>query len=190
MRHSLHVAPLTDVSTPLHAPSNWSAVFHSVTPLTDMRVPVHALSDWSAVFHSVAPLTDMCAPLHDPSDPSAVFHFVTPLTDMRVPLHAPSDWSAVFHFISPLTDMRTPLHAPSDHQTIRSVCRISLRRSSDWLLRHSRFLAADLRLFSLSQDVDAAFAAAIIAPALVITMLQTESSLLQRSGAGEDRMVK
>ena len=74
---------------------------------------------------------------------------------------------------------------------IRSDCRISLRRSSDWHLRHSRVLAADLRLFSFSRDVDTAFAAAILAPALVITMIQTDKTpLLQRSVAEEDRMPK
>jgi hypothetical protein len=78
-RASLHVAPLTDVRAPLHAPSNWSAVFHFVAPLTDMRAPLHALSNRSAVPHFVAPLTDMRAPLHAPSDWSAVFHFIAPL---------------------------------------------------------------------------------------------------------------
>jgi hypothetical protein len=53
-RASLHVAPLTDVHAPLHAPSDQSAVFHFVAPLTDMRAPLHAPSDWSAVFHFVA----------------------------------------------------------------------------------------------------------------------------------------
>jgi hypothetical protein len=69
---------------------------------------------------------------------------------------------------------------------IRSGCRISLRRSSDWHLRHSRVLAADLRLFSFSRDVDTAFAAALLALALVITMIQTyKTPLLQRSVAEE-----
>ena len=53
-RASLHVAPLTDVHAPLHAPSDQSAVSHFVAPLTDMRVPLHALSDRSAIFHFVA----------------------------------------------------------------------------------------------------------------------------------------
>jgi len=44
-----------------------------------MRIPLHALSDWSAVFHFVDPLTDMRTPLHAPSGPTAVFHFVAPL---------------------------------------------------------------------------------------------------------------
>ena len=44
-----------------------------------MRTPLHAPSDWSAVFHFVAPLTDVRAPLHAPSGPTAVFHFVAPL---------------------------------------------------------------------------------------------------------------
>ena len=98
-RHSLHVAPLTDVYTPLHAPSDWSTVFHFVAPLTDTRIPLHVPSNWSAVFHFVASLTDMHAPLHAPSNRSAVSvcHFIAPLTDMRTPLHAPSDRSAVFH---------------------------------------------------------------------------------------------
>ena len=56
VRASLHVAPLTDVHEPLHAPSDWSAVFYFVAPLTDMRTPLHAPSDWSAVSHFVAPL--------------------------------------------------------------------------------------------------------------------------------------
>jgi hypothetical protein len=42
--------------TPLHAPSNRSAVSHFVAPLTDVHVPLHALSDRSAVSHFVAPL--------------------------------------------------------------------------------------------------------------------------------------
>ena len=73
------LAPLTDVCAPLHAPSNWSAVFHFVAPLTDMHIPLHAPSDRSAVFHSVAPLTDMPAHLHAPSDRSGVSHTVAPL---------------------------------------------------------------------------------------------------------------
>jgi hypothetical protein len=40
----------------MHAPSDRSAVFHSVAPLTDMRVPLYAPSDQPAVFHFVAPL--------------------------------------------------------------------------------------------------------------------------------------
>jgi len=89
------------------------------------------------------------------------------------------------------------LHQSSDRHAcpsacpIRSDCRISLRRSSDWHLRHSRVLAADLHLFSFSRDVDTAFAAALLAPALVITMIQTyKTPLLQRSVAEEDRMPK
>ncbi len=42
-------------------------------------------------------------------------------------------------------------HARPSACPIRSDCRISLRRSSDWHLRHSRLLAADLRL-SLSHE--------------------------------------
>ena len=80
MHHSLHVAPLTDVCAPLHAPSDWSAVFHFVASLTDMHAPLHAPSDPSVVSHFVAPLTDMCTPLHAPSDQSAVFyHAIAPL---------------------------------------------------------------------------------------------------------------
>jgi len=63
---------------------------------------MHAPSDWSAVFHVVTPLTDICAPLHTPSDWSAVFHFINPPTDMRAPLHAPAGPTAVFHFVAPL----------------------------------------------------------------------------------------
>jgi hypothetical protein len=74
---------------------------------------------------------------------------------------------------------------------IRSGCRISLCRSSDWHLRHSRVLAADLRLFSFSRNVDTAFAATLLALALVIPMIQTyKTPLLQRSVAEEDRMPK
>ena len=73
------LAPLTDVCAPLHAPSNWSAVFHFVAPLTDMHIPLHAPSDRSAVFHFVASLTDVSVPLHAPSDRPAVFHFISPL---------------------------------------------------------------------------------------------------------------
>ncbi len=51
---------------------------------------------------------------------------------------------------------------------------------------HLRFLAADLRLFSFSRDIDTAFAAAVIAPALVTTMIQTESLLLLRSDVAEE----
>jgi hypothetical protein len=171
-----------------------------------MRIPLHAPSDRSAIFHFVASLTDMHASLHAPSDRSAVFHFVAPLTDMRTPVHAPSDWSAVFHFVAPQTDMRyaypirlvcrIPLCRSSDRHArpsacpIRSDCRISLRLSSYWYLRHSRVLAADIRLFSCSRDVDTAFAAALLAPALVITMIQTDKTpLLQRSVAEEDHIM-
>jgi hypothetical protein len=143
-------------------------------PYHDARASLH-----------VAPLTDVRAPLHAPLDWSAVFHFVAPLTDISAPLHAPSNQSAVFHFVAPLTDMRAPLHAP-----IRLVCRISLRFSADWRSRHLRVLAAALHLFSFSQDVDTAFAAAVMAPALVTTMIQTETLLLQRSVAEEEGMPK
>jgi hypothetical protein len=92
---------------------------------------------------------------------------------------------------------RNPLCCSSDRHArpsacpIRSDCRISLRCSSDWHLRHSRVLTADLRLFSFSQDVDTAFAAALLAPALVITMIQTDTTpMLQRSVAEEYHMPK
>jgi len=82
-------------------------------------------------------------------------------------------------------------HAHPSACPIRSDCRISLRCSSDWNLRHSRVLAADLCLFFFSRDVDTALAAALLAPALVITMIQTDKSpLLQRSVAEEDHMPK
>ena len=45
--------------------------------------------------------------------------------------------------------------------------------SADWRSRHLRFLAADLHLFSFSQDLYTAFAAAVIAHALVAVMIQT-----------------
>ena len=79
--------PYHDVHASLH-----------VAPLTDIHAPLHAPFDWPAIFHFAAPLTDMHAPLHAPSNPSAIFHFITPLTDMRLPLHDPSDQSAIFHF--------------------------------------------------------------------------------------------
>ncbi len=88
--------------TPLHAPFDWSAVFHFVTPLTDMHIPLHAPSNQSAVFCFITSQTVIHTPLYAPSDRSAVSHFVAPLTDMRTPLHAPSDRSAVFHFVAPL----------------------------------------------------------------------------------------
>ncbi len=75
-RTSLHVAPLTNVRVPLHAPSNWSDVSHFIAPLTDIRVPLPAPSNWSAVSHFVAPLTDMCVPLYALPDWPAVSHFV------------------------------------------------------------------------------------------------------------------
>ncbi len=78
-----------------------------LAPLTDVCAPLHALSNWSAVFHFVLPLTDMHIPLHAPSDRSVVFHFVASLTDVRVPLHAPPDRPAVFHFVSLLELSRT-----------------------------------------------------------------------------------
>ena len=82
-------------------------------------------------------------------------------------------------------------HARPSACPIRSDCRISLRRSSDWHLRHSHVRAADLCLVSFSWDVDTAFAAVLLAPALVITMIQTDKApLLQRSVAEEDRMPK
>ncbi len=80
----------------------------------------------------------------------------------------PSNGSAVFHFVAPLTDMRAPLHAPSDSSAVSHFC-----RSADWSSRHLRVLAADLRLFSFSQDFDTAFAAAVMAPALIPAMIQT-----------------
>ena len=147
---------------PLHDPSNWSAVFHFVPPLTDMRTPLHAPSDWSAVFHFVASLTSMHTPLHTPSDWSAVFHFLDPLTDIRAPLHAPSGPTAVFHFVTPL---------------------IGIYAIHMFLLPYA--------FFSLSQDNATAFAAALFAPALVITMIQTNKTpLLQRSVAEEYHMPK
>lgn len=129
----------------LHAPSDWSAVFHFATPLTDLRVPLHAPFNGSAVFHFVASLTDMHAPLHAPSDPSAVSHFVALLTDMRVPLHAPSDWSAISHFVAPLIGV----HA------------IYVFLLLTYAFSHSR------------ETLTLPFIAAAIAPALVIAMIQT-----------------
>ena len=66
-------------------------------------------------------------------------------------------------------------HARPSACPVRLVCRISLRRSADWRPHHFRVLAADLCLFSFSRDFDTgpAFAAAAIAPALVIAMIQT-----------------
>jgi hypothetical protein len=77
-----------------------------------------------------------------------------------------------------LADMRAPLHASSDPSAVFHF------------VDPPRFLAADLRLFSFSRDVNAAFAAAVKGPALVISMIQTESSLLQRSVAEEDCIPK
>jgi hypothetical protein len=83
-------------------------------------------------------------------------------------------------------------HARPSACPIRLVCHILPCRSSDWHLGHSRDLAADLRLISFSRDVDTAFAAALLAPALVITMIQTNKAplFLQRSVAEEDCMPK
>ena len=82
---------------------------------------------------------------------------------MRPPLHAPSGPTAVFHFVAPLIGIYA-IHV---------------------------FLLLTYALFSFSQDVDTAFAAALLAPALVITMIQTDKTpLLQRSVAEEDRMPK
>ena len=64
-------------------------------------------------------------------------------------------------------------HAHPSACPIRSLCRILLNRSFDWHSRHLHVLAADLRLFSFSRDFDTAFAAAVIAPALVIAMIHT-----------------
>jgi hypothetical protein len=44
-----------------------------------MRTPLHAPSDWSVIFHFFDSLTDMRALLHAPSGPTAVFHFIAPL---------------------------------------------------------------------------------------------------------------
>ena len=109
---------------PLHAPSNWSAVFHFVTPLSDMRVPLHATSNQSAVFRVIASLTDLHAHLDAPSDRSA------DLTLCRY----------------------SDRHAHPSACPVRSVCRISLRCSFDfdWRSRHLHVLAADVRLFSFS----------------------------------------
>jgi len=114
-----------------------------------MRTPLHAPSDWSAIFHFVASLTDMHAPLHAPRDWSAVFHFVDPITaDMRAPLRAPSGPTAIFHFAAILIGIYTI------HMFL--------------LLTYA---------FSLSHEtltLDTAFAATLLAPALVITMIQTD----------------
>jgi hypothetical protein len=112
-----------------------------------MRIPLHAPSDWPAVFHFVASLTNLRVPLSAPFDWSPVSHFVPPLTNGHVPLHAPSDWPAVFHFVSLLIG----IHA------------IYI------------FLLFTYTFFSFSRDFDTAFAAAVIAPALVTAMIQTES---------------
>ena len=64
-------------------------------------------------------------------------------------------------------------HAHPSVCPVRSVCRISLCRSPDWQSRHLHVLAADLRLFSFSWDFDTAFAAAVMAPALIPAMIQT-----------------
>ena len=64
-------------------------------------------------------------------------------------------------------------HACLSACSIRLVCRISLRCSFDWRSRYLHVLAADLRLFSFSWDFDTAFAAAVMAPALIPAMIQT-----------------
>jgi len=64
-------------------------------------------------------------------------------------------------------------HAHPSACPVRSVCYISLCRSADWLSCHLHVLAADLHLFSFSRDFDTAFAAALMAPALVTAMIQT-----------------
>jgi hypothetical protein len=101
--------------------------------------------------------------MHAPSNWSAVFHLVAPLTDMRISLHALSKRSAIFHFVAPLIGIYA-IHV---------------------------FLLLTYALFSFSQDVDTAFAAALLALALVITMIQTyKTPLLQRSVTEEYLMPK
>jgi len=123
-------------------------------------------------------LWQMCAPLCMPC-PIGLPYFTLSLL-----------WLAFTPFtcsccLTPFLSLTRQCHCP-----IRSDCRISLCHSSDWHLRHSRVLAA-LRLFSLSQDNATAFAAALFAPALVITMIQTNKTpLLQRSVAEEYHMPK
>ena len=148
----------------------------------------------------------MRIPLHAQFDRSAIFHFVASLTDMacsvrlvcRISLSRSSDRHACPSAYPIRLVCRITLHRSSDRHArpsacpIRSVCHISLCRSSaDWHLSHSCVLDADLCLFSFSRDVDTDFAAALLAPALVITMIQTDKTpLLQRSVAEEDRMPK
>jgi hypothetical protein len=171
---------LTDVHAPLHALSNWSALFHFVALLTDMSIPLHVLSDRSAVFHFVASLTVMHAPLHAPSDRSAVFHFVAPHTDMRTPLHTPSDWSAVFHFVDPLTDMPHQVRLPYFTSSLLGLVFTPFTCSCCWL---TPFLFLTRHWHCLC--------CCPISPALVITMIQPyKTPLLQRSVAEEDRMPK
>ena len=64
-------------------------------------------------------------------------------------------------------------HAYPSACPVRLVCRISLHCSADWRSCHLHVLAADLCLFSFSRDSDTAFAAAVMAPALVTAMIQT-----------------
>ena len=64
--------------------------------------------------------------------------------------------------------MRAPLHAPSDQSAVSHSVALLIGVHAIYV-----FLAADLRLFSFSRDFDTAFAAAAIAPALVIAMIQT-----------------
>jgi hypothetical protein len=81
-------------------------------------------------------------------------------------LHAPSDRSADLTS-SLLWQTCAPFCMPHQIGLPYFTC------SFDWHSRHLHVLAADLRLFSFSQDFDTAFAAAVIAPALVIPMIQT-----------------
>ena len=126
--------------------------------------------NWDDAHHSlhVAPLTDACAPLHALSDCSAVFHFAAPLTDLRVPLHAPSNGSAVFHFVAPLTDMRAHLHALSDRAAVSHFVALLIGVHAIYI-----FLLLTYAFSHSRETLILPLLLAVIAPALVIAMIQT-----------------
>jgi hypothetical protein len=133
-------------------------------------------------------LWQTCMPLCMPRPIGLPYFTLSLLWQTRALLCMPHQIGLPYFTLSLLWQTCVPLCMP--HQVRLPYFTSSLL----WLafVRHSCVLAADLRLFPFSRDVDTAFAAALLAPALVITMIQTFKTpfLLQRSVAEEDRMPK
>jgi hypothetical protein len=111
-----------------------------------------------------------CTSLCMPRPISLAYFTLSLLWQTCMPLCTPRQISLLYLTSSPLWQTCAPLCMP--HQIGLPYFTSPLR----WLALTPftlHVLAADLHLFSFSQDFDTAFAAAVMAPALVTAMIQT-----------------